>query len=104
MTAGGNAPARAMQPVWSAGLRLLHWLLAISMIASFGAVGIYILPLRVHPEGDSIDLIGRLFHLDLLDHTILQVSEEISLLEFRAIGQLERRIEIWDPLICSIFI
>ena len=29
------APARATQPVWSVGLRLLHWTLAISMIASF---------------------------------------------------------------------
>ena len=35
MNSAGSAAPRAMQPVWSLGLRLLHWTLAISMIASF---------------------------------------------------------------------
>ena len=35
MNAAGPTSARAMQPVWSVGVRLLHWTLAVSMIASF---------------------------------------------------------------------
>ena len=35
MSGSGSSAPRAMQPVWSVGVRLLHWTLAVSMIASF---------------------------------------------------------------------
>jgi cytochrome b len=35
LTPGDALPRRGVQPVWSVGIRLLHWTLALSMITSF---------------------------------------------------------------------